>query len=79
MDSGMVSKIEKARLYAEEKERVRFHQFQVDFRGEHSAHVVRFENGVWQCDCRFFSQRNVCSHTMALERILSGMLGEGSE
>jgi hypothetical protein len=73
----MVSKIEKARRYAEEKERVRFRQFEVFFRGEHGGHTVRYDQGVWQCDCRFFAQRNVCSHTMALERILSGMLAEG--
>lgn len=76
MDSGMVSKIEKARRYAEERERVRFEQFQVAFHGEHSDHVVSYQKGAWRCDCRFFGQRGVCSHTMALERILAGMLTE---
>jgi len=78
MDSGMVSKIEKARRYAEEKDRVRFAQFEVAFRGDHSTYTVRYENGTWQCGCRFFSQRGVCSHTMAMERILSGMLAEAN-
>lgn len=76
MDSGMVSKIEKARRYAEEKDRVQFCAFEVKFRGEHGDHVVKYDKGVWQCDCHFFSQRQVCSHTMALERILEGMLCE---
>ena len=76
MDSGMVSKIEKARRYAEEKDRVKFCTFEVKFRGGHSDHVVKYDKGVWQCDCHFFSQRQVCSHTMALERILDGMLCE---
>ena len=77
MDSGMVSKIEKARRYAEEKDRVRFRQFEVSIRGGHADHIVRYDKGVFQCDCNFFAQRNVCSHTMAMERILSGMLLEG--
>ncbi|MGQ9493032.1 MAG: hypothetical protein ACUVR2_04640 [Anaerolineae bacterium] len=76
MDSGMVSKIEKARRYAEEKERVRFLQFEVIFHGDHGTYTVRYNQGVWQCGCRFFAQRGVCSHTMAMERILSGMMPE---
>lgn len=78
MDSGMVSKIEKARRYAEERERVRFVQFEVAFRGDHSTYTVHYDNGTWKCGCRFFAQRGVCSHTMAMERILAGMLGETS-
>lgn len=74
MDSGMVSKIEKARRYAEERERVRFLQFDVVFRGDHDTYTVRYDHGAWQCGCHFFAQRGVCSHTMAMERILAGML-----
>jgi hypothetical protein len=73
----MVSKIEKARRYAEEKDRVRFQQFEVTIRGGHADHLVRYDHGAFQCDCGFFAQRKVCSHTMAMERILSGMLVEG--
>jgi hypothetical protein len=77
MDSGMVSKIEKARRYAEERDRAHFDKFEVTFRGDHSTYTVAYDNGNWQCGCRFFSQRGVCSHTMALERVLVGMLAEG--
>ncbi len=76
MDSGMVSKIEKARRYAEEKDRVRFSQFEVVFRGDHNTYTVRYDSGAWKCGCRFFAQRGVCSHTMAMERILAGMVSE---
>nr|MBC7246049.1 hypothetical protein [Chloroflexota bacterium] len=76
MDSGMVSKIEKARRYAEEKERVHFLRFEVIFRGDHGTYTVRYDQGAWQCGCHFFAQRGVCSHTMAMERILSGMMPE---
>jgi len=44
--------------------------------GENNPHVVHYEKGVWQCDCDFFQTRAVCSHTMALERILEGMILE---
>jgi len=74
MDSGMISKIEKAKRYATETDRVRFDSFQVTFRGDNTDHVVTFDHGTWDCDCRFFSQRGVCSHTMALERILGAMI-----
>jgi len=74
MDSGMISKIEKAKRYATETERIRFDSFQVTFRGDNTDHVVTFQDGTWGCDCRFFSQRGVCSHTMALERILGAMI-----
>ena len=74
MDSGMVSKIDKARRYAKEKDRARFRSFEVDFHGDHDQYTVRFDNGKWTCQCHFFSQRGVCSHTMAMERILDGMM-----
>ncbi len=79
MDSGMVSKIEKARRYAEEKDRVQFTRFEVVFHGDHNTYNVSYDRGTWQCGCRFFAQRGVCSHSMAMERILTGMLSEGSK
>jgi len=74
MDSGMISKIEKAKRYAEEPERVTFENFAVQFRGTHEIHHVTYDQGAWQCSCQFFTQRGVCSHTMALERLLDPML-----
>jgi hypothetical protein len=48
----------------------------VTFDGQNNPHTVRLENGIWQCDCDFFQTRGRCSHTMALEIILEGMLPE---
>jgi hypothetical protein len=76
MDSGMVSKVEKARRYAEETERVRFGQFEVAFTGDHNTYSVSYDRGTWQCTCRFFARRRVCSHTMAMERILGDMVAQ---
>ncbi len=74
MDYGMIGKIEKAKRYAEERDRIRFLSFTVAFDGTNDAHTVTFDNNTWTCDCNFFSTRGVCSHTMALERILDGMI-----
>jgi hypothetical protein len=76
MDSGMIGKIEKAKRYAAERDRVHFHSFTVSMDGENNAHTVHFENGEWNCDCDFFRTRGRCSHTMALEMILEGMIVE---
>ena len=79
MDYGMIGKIEKARRYAEERHRIHFNSFDVTFEGTNSQHTVTHHNGVWTCTCNFFQSRGVCSHTMALERILEGMLPEPVE
>ena len=74
MDSSMISKIEKAMRYAQEPDRVQFHNFRVNFNGDHGAHTVAYSDGRWSCDCSFFRTRGVCSHVMTLERILMGMV-----
>jgi hypothetical protein len=76
MDSGMIGKREKAKRYAEERGRFHFSAFTVSVDGENDSHEVGFEDGRWQCDCGFFSTRGHCSHTMALEIILEGMLAQ---
>jgi len=75
MDYGMIGKIEKARRYAEQRDRIRINQLSITFEGENNAHTVQLVDGVWQCDCAFFQSRARCSHTMALEKILDGMQG----
>ena len=76
MDSSIIGKIEKARQYAEEKDRVNITSFSATFKGNHDQYDVRFENGAWRCECHFFATRDICSHTMALQRILDEMLTE---
>lgn len=74
MDSGMIGKIQKAKRYAEERERIRFNKLAVTFDGTNNPHTVKYEEGNWSCDCDFFQTRGRCSHTMALEMILEGMI-----
>lgn len=74
MDYGMIGKIEKAKRYARERNRIHFESFTVRIDGENNAHRVGFDNGAWECDCDFFHTRGLCSHTMAMEEVLKDML-----
>jgi hypothetical protein len=74
----MISKIEKARRYAQEPHRLRFEKFQVSFEGNHHNYTVTFDGGKWGCGCDFFQARGVCSHTMTLEKILDVMLPQSA-
>jgi hypothetical protein len=74
MDSSMIGKIVKAKRYAEQRDRISFSRFRVALRGVHADHVVEYQEGQWHCDCDFFGQRGVCSHTMAMERVLEEMV-----
>ena len=74
MQSSLIGKIEKAKRYAQEKERVTFSQLSAKFRGENDEYAISYKEGKWHCSCRFFSQWRLCSHTMALEQILHDML-----
>lgn len=75
MDYGMIGKIEKAKFYASEPERISFDSFAVRIQGDNGrAHLVEYNAGSWSCDCSFFQTRSYCSHTMAMERILGQMI-----
>lgn len=74
MQSSLIGKIEKAKRYAQETERVTFSDLSVKFRGEHDNYDTSYKDDKWYCSCPFFSTWGLCSHTMALQRILSNML-----
>ena len=74
MQSSLIGKIEKAHRYARETDRVTFSEFSVKFRGENNDYDTGYKNGKWHCSCQFFSNWGLCSHTMALEKILDNML-----
>lgn len=74
MDYGLIGKIDKAKRYSQQRDRIRVDSLSVTFYGENNPHTVRYQDGDWQCDCDFFQTRGRCSHTMALEIILDGMI-----
>jgi hypothetical protein len=79
MDYGMIGKIEKAKRYAAQRDRIRIDTLTVTFEGENNPHTVKLKNGDWNCDCDFFHTRGRCSHTMALEMIMDGMIPQPVE
>ena len=78
MDYGLISKIQKAKAYAEEKERIEIRSMVMTFDGKNNPHTVKLNENEWYCDCDFFHSRGRCSHTIALEIILEGMLPEAA-
>ena len=74
MHSSIIGKIDKARKYAEEKDRVSITSLNASFHGNHNTYQVGFDSGSWHCECRSFLTRGMCSHTMALQRMLDEML-----
>ena len=74
MNSGLIGKIEKAKRYAQERSRIHVLGLRVDFDGENDRHEVSLDGETWRCSCDFFVGWGACAHTMALERILEGML-----
>ena len=76
MRSSLISKIEKAHRYAQEKDRVSIRDISVDFRGENDSHTVTQSNKTWHCTCHFFESWETCSHVIAMQKILGDMLPE---
>jgi predicted nucleic acid-binding Zn finger protein len=76
MNSTMISKIEKARRYAEEPDRARFTSFALTFRGSHDDYVVEMNGADFTCTCHSFPSHGTCAHIMAVQRMLTPMLSE---
>jgi hypothetical protein len=74
MQSSLIGKIQKANLYAREPERVTFNELTTTFRGENDTHSVAFRENRWHCDCHFFGPNGICSHVMAIQKLLGMML-----
>jgi hypothetical protein len=77
VNSSVIGKIEKAKRYARERDRMRFSALSVHFRGENDEHEVSFADDKWHCTCEFFAGHSTCAHSMALEHVLEGMLPAG--
>ena len=76
MRSSLIGKIEKAKLYAQEPDRVTLSGFTAQFRGENDNYQVSYIEGEWQCSCHFSSQWGTCSHIMAIQQVMAPILPE---
>ena len=80
IDSGIIGKIEKAKRYAQEPYRFVFTSFSVKISGENNAHEVHFADEKWKCDCDYFRNHGICTHTLSLSNyILKDMVPAPSQ
>jgi hypothetical protein len=76
MESSIISKIDKARRYAQEPERITLTALAATFRGSNDDHALTLHTGLWHCQCHFSETHESCAHTMAMQRLLAPMLPE---
>ena len=69
MYSSLISKIEKAKRYAEEPQRITFQGLEVRFRGDNDSHTVSLQGDEWSCQCEHFHTSGLCAHAMTLQRL----------
>jgi len=74
MQSSLIGKIQKANLYAREPDRVSVSEITTTFRGDNDVHTVAFRDHHWSCDCHFFGPNGICSHVMAIQKLMGSML-----
>ena len=77
MDSHLARKIEKAKDYALQPERVKFAKYTATFKGDNDDHEISYETGVWRCTCHYFFGHDTCSHIMAMQMMLEDMVTSG--
>ena len=71
---NIVSDVKKAKRYSDQRDRIRIVSFDCTFEGYNRNHHITYDEGKWTSTASFFAQRGVCSHTMALEKILKGFV-----
>ena len=70
MNSSFIRKVEKAKDYALQKERVNLTGCTVLFQGDNGDHNIAYEAGNWRCDCDYHIGRDTCTHIMAMQMML---------
>lgn len=71
---NIVSDVKKAKRYSEEPERIQIHAFTATFRGDNRDHEVTYDDGKWMSTSSYFQSHGLGTYTMAMERILKGMV-----
>lgn len=71
---NIVSDVKKAKRYSAELERMRFLQFEATVQGDNKDHTVTYDHGKWNSTSSYFHTHGIGAFTMALERVLSGLV-----
>src|SRR5262245_20313804 len=56
VNSSLINKIDKAKRYEHEPERIKFRSLDITFTGENDVHDLSFGSQGWQCNCGFFGK-----------------------
>lgn len=71
---NIVSDVKKSKRYSEEPERITITAFSATFHGDNKDHQITYDDGVWTSTSSFFKAHGVGAYTMAMERMLQGMV-----
>ncbi len=74
MNSSLIGKIEKAKRYVKEPDRITLNSFEAGFQGDHDEYKISLKENHWNCSCHFFAMHGLCSHTLAAQKILQELL-----
>ena len=74
MDYGMIGKIEKAKRYAQQPERMTFLSLAVEFKGDNSTYNLHLGPEGWDCSCSGFRTHGMCPHVMTMEKLFKPMI-----
>ncbi len=76
LGSGLIGKLDKARRYVEEPDRLTIQRLEATFRGSNDDHLLTIVDGGWRCACDYSTIHDTCAHVMAAQRLLAPMLPE---
>ncbi len=74
MDYGMIGKIEKAKRYAQQPERITFQSLCANFKGDNDTYQVCLSPEGWDCSCSGFHTHGICPHVMCMEKLFKPMI-----
>ncbi|MCX6715769.1 MAG: hypothetical protein NT077_01975 [Candidatus Taylorbacteria bacterium] len=63
---AIIGKIGRAKRYMSEPNRFTISNDKAVLKSEHGARHLLLLDTIWKCDCDFFSQHQICSHSMAV-------------
>ncbi len=66
----LIKKIIKAKNYLNEPERFKRKGSVIEMKSEHGLRKITYSNGKWNCDCNFFNQNQICSHTITIAELI---------
>jgi len=66
----LIRKIEKAKKYILEPQRFSITNSKVELKSEHATRTLVLIDKKWECDCDFFREHQICSHTIATKEFI---------